>query len=174
MDKTFPNFCLEKANHFSLQVWQPLQMWLAWGSPKIHVFISHGLEGRSKWASGLCNHDRCLCPGRTQSLTSGLTCFSPLLLLTLPASEHFSWVGESSRRVLVEAEPSLPLVKFKSPMLVLLALRLANQCLVFNQEQVMQKGRTVNYAANDSDSGHMLCLLTGVLVAENLLKWYFT
>lgn len=55
-------------------------------------------------------------------------------------------------------------------MLALLALSLANQCLVFNQEQVMQKGRTVNYAANDSGSGHELCLLRGVLVAENLLE----
>lgn len=55
-------------------------------------------------------------------------------------------------------------------MLALLALSLANQCLVFNQEQEMQKGRTVNYPANDSGSGHVLRLLTGVLVAENLLK----
>lgn len=93
--KPSPTSAWRKPTTFPLQVWQPLHIWLAWGSPKIHVFISHGREGRSQWASALCNHDRCLCPSRTQSLTWGLTCFSPHLLLTLPASEHLSWVGES-------------------------------------------------------------------------------
>lgn len=91
--------------------------------------------GKGQCASDLCNCDRCLHPGRAESLTSGCQDrFASVPLLIPPASE------QPSGTILVEEGPSLPLIKPQSPNTYSPCSKLG-QSVVFNQEQVIQKDR---------------------------------
>lgn len=111
--KPSPISAWRKPITFPLQVWQPLHIWLAWGS--LRFMFSFPMDWREKCVSKWLVLPWQVSMSKQNPVSDiGLTCFSPHLLLTLPASEHLSWVEESPIRVL-EAEPSLPLIKFKSP-----------------------------------------------------------